>query len=274
MADTVKIDRVLYNKKLKDLLAVRTELGADGNRDKEKLRETLEKIASEIVENAKFLVPVEASAEIVKDKDGGLCIPASCDVTFTIFSRNGDEEKFIPIFADTESFNKWEGREENVHAMTIDFPSLANLLEKSDSGEGLVLNPFTDNMVIKHDLALKWFEQLQIARNGSASHAIPMSMADEVYNLNPYPFQLSNVLCEAARSTPVINAMWLRGINLNNEDSYLLIVDFAGDRKEAIPPLGEAAKKFLGDKPLHIVPLDEGFGGKAAKGASPIYTKD
>lgn len=273
MADTVKIDRVLNNKKLKDLLADRMKLGTNGNKDKEKLNAALEKIVVEVVENAKFLVPVELAVEPVKDKDGGLCVPTSANVTFVIFSLD-EKQRFIPIFSDTETYNKWEDKAANVHAMTMDFPSLANLLEKSALDEGLVLNPFTDNMMIKHDMALKWFEQFQIARNGTASHAIPASMADKTYNLNPYPFQLSNVLCEAARGTPSINAMWLRGINLNNDESYLLIVDFTGDRQQAISPLGEAARKFLGDKPLHIVPLDEGFGGRAAKGAAPIYTKD
>lgn len=273
MADTIKLDRELNNKTLNDLLAVRMEFGANGNKDKEKLTDTLEKIVTEMVENAKFLVPVEIAVEPVKDADGGLCIPASANVTFVIFSLD-EKQNYIPIFSDTETYNKWEDKAENVHAMTLDFPSLANLLEKSALDEGLVLNPFTDNMMINHDIALKWFEQFQIARNGSASHAIPASMADSAYNLSPYPFQLMNTLCEAARKTPAINAMWLRGINLNNEESYLLIVDFTGDRQKAFSPLGEAARKFLGDKPLHIVPLDEGFGGRAAQGVSPIYTKD
>lgn len=272
MADTVKIDRVLYNKTLKNLLDVRMDIGANGNKEKEKLQNTLEKVVAEMVENAKFLVPVEIAVEPEKDKDGGLCIPASTDVTFVIFSLD-EKQRFIPIFSDTETYNKWE-KAENVHAMTMDFASLVNLLEKSTTGEGLVLNPFTDNMMVKREMALKWFEQFQIARNGSASHAIPASMAEQVYNLNPYPFQLMNTLCEAARSTPAVKAMWLRGINLNNEESYLLIVDFTGDRQKAISPLGEAARKFLGNMPLHIVPLDEGFGGKAAKGINPIYTKE
>ncbi len=271
MADTVKIDRELSNEKLKELLAARIEFGTNG--DKEKLNATLQEIVAEMVENAKFLVPVELNAEPVKDKDGELCVPASENVTFVIFSLD-EKQRFIPIFSDTETYGKWEDKAANVHAMTLDFPSLASLLEKTALDEGLVLNPFTDNMMIKHDIALKWFEQFQIARNGAARHAIPASMADSVYSLNPYPFQLSNVLCEAARSTPAINAMWLLGINLNNEDSYLLIVDFTGDRQKTISPLGEAARKFLGSKPLHIVPLDGGFGSRASKGVTPIYTKD
>lgn len=274
MADTVKIDRVLNNKTLRDLLDTRMDIGAGGNKEREKLQSTLESIVAEIVENAKLLVPVEIAEEPVKDKDGGMCIPASCDVTFVIFSQDNNKQKFIPIFSDTEAYNKWENRAENVHAMTVDFPSLANLLQRSADGEGLVLNPFSDNMMIKHEVALNWFEQFQVARNGSSSHAIPASMAEQVYNLNPYPFQLMNTLCEAARNTPAIKSMWLRGINLNNEESYLLIVDFTGDRQKAVSPLGEAARRFLGNMPLHIVPLDEGFGGKAAKGVNPIYTKE
>lgn len=272
MANTVKLDRVLYNKTLRDLLDVRMDIGAGGNKEKAKLRNTLERIVAEMVENAKLLIPVQTEVQPSKDKDGGLCIPESADVTFVIFSPD-EKQKFFPIFSDTETYNKWEKTEE-VHTITMDFASLANLLKKSPAADGLVLNPFTDNMVIKREMALNWFEQFLTARTGGTGRAIPASMAEQAYNLNPYPLQLMNTLCDAARGTPAVKTMWLRGINLNGEDSYLLIVDFTGDRQKAFAPLGEAARKFLGEKPLHIVPLDEGFGGRAAKGVSPIYTKE
>ncbi len=273
MADNIRIDRELRNPKLKELLAVRMEIGKSGNKDEKKLQDTLEQIVAEIVERASFLVPAEINTEPIKEKDGGLSIPASTDLSFTIFSLS-ETQKFIPIFSDNENLAHWQNKADSIHTVTMNFPSLALLLGQSSGDEGLVLNPYSDNMMIKRDMALKWYEQFQIARNGSASSVISLDKAKDVYTLNPYPFQLSNVLCEAARKTPAINAMWLRGISLNGENSYLLVVDFTGDRWKAVSPLGEAARKFLDNKPLHIVPLDEGFGGKAVQGTSPIYTKE
>ncbi len=271
MAENIRIDRELKNPKLTELLAVRTEIGSTGNKDKKKLDDTLQKIVSEMVINASFLVPAEIDAEPAKEKDGGLSIPASTNLAFVIFSQE-DGQKFIPIFSDNEQLARWQNKTDKTHTVTMNFASLALLLQQSTENEGLVLNPYSDNMMIKHDMALRWYEQLQISKNGSANNIITLDKAKDVYTLNPYPFQLSNVLCETARKTPAIKALWLRGIKLNGEDSYLLIVDFTGDRQKAFSPLGEAARKFLDNKPLHIVPLDEGFGGKAAEGVTPVYT--
>jgi len=272
MADNIRIDRELRNPKLKELLGVRMEIGMSGNKDTKKLNDALEKVVYEMVENASFLVPAEIDVEPVKEKDGGLSIPASTNLSFVIFSlENG--QKFIPVFSDSEQLARWQDKADNVHTVTMNFPSLALLLEQSTEDEGLVLNPYSDNMMIKREMALRWYEQLQISKNGSANNIITLDKAKDVYTLNPYPFQLSNVLCDAARKIPEIKSIWLRGINLNGEDSYLLIVDFTGDRRKIFPPLGEAAKKFLDNKPLHIVPLDQGFGGKAVEGVTPVYTR-
>ncbi len=271
MAENIRIDRELRNPKLRELFDDRMKMVKSGVKDEKKLNDALEKIVHEMVENASFLVPAEIDTEPVKEKDGGLGIPASTNLAFVIFSQE-DGQKFIPIFSDSEQLARWQNKADNIHTMTMSFPSLALLLQQSTENEGIVLNPYSDNMMVKREMALRWYEQLQIARNGSASNVITLDKAKDVYTLNPYPFQLSNVLCETARKDPRIKALWLRGINLNNEDSYLLIVDFSGDRRKVFPPLGEAAKKFLNNKPLHIVPLDEGFGGKAAEGVTPVYT--
>ncbi|MGN0683586.1 MAG: enhanced serine sensitivity protein SseB C-terminal domain-containing protein [Oscillospiraceae bacterium] len=272
MANNIIIDQKLTNAKLRTLLGTRMTLGTATEKDVKKIQANLEEIVVEIVENASFLVPAEIPCEPVKQKDGTLAVPSNTEISFVIFST-GENQKYIPIFSDTEEFNKWD-KSEKIHAFTIDFTHMVSLLEQSGGTEGLVLNPYSDNMMMNRNVVLKWREQFQIMKNGSASHAISIDKANEVYNLNPYPFQLMNTLCEAARSNADIKQMWLRGINLNNEDSYLLVVDYAGDRKKNFDALGEAAKKFLGDKPLHIVPFDDGFGGKAVQGANPIYTKD
>lgn len=273
MADNIRIDRELSNPRLRELLGLRMEMGMSGSKDKKKMDETLEKIVSEMVENANFLVPAEISVPLIKEKDGGVSIPASSNLSFTIFALD-EKRKFIPIFSDSEKLALWKDRGENVHVVTMNFSGLALLLSQSARDEGLVLNPYSDNMTINRSTALKWFEQFQTSRNGSANGIIPLEKVKDVYTLSPYPFQLSNVLCDAARHTPTINAMWLRGIVLNGEDSYLLIVDFTGERQKAVSPLGEAARKYLGEKPLHIVPFDEGFGGQAVRGVAPIYTRE
>lgn len=271
MADnTIRVDADIKNPALSEQLAVRKTICSSGKPDSKTVNENLEMIVSEIVERATFLVPAELECEPTKDNNGNMSVPASAPISFVVFSDGN--QKYIPIFSDNEQVAHWD-KASDIHVFSMNFEQLIHILDQMGGDEGLVLNPYSDNLMMKRSMIMKWHEQLQISRRGHASHAISIDMADKAYALNPYPFQLMNILCAAARENENINAMWLRGIKLNDEHSYLLIVDFTGDRQAALSPLGEAAKKFLGDKPLHIVPKDDGFGGKVVEGITPIYTK-
>lgn len=272
MADNnIRVDADIKNPALSEYLGMRIAIGGNEKPDEKAVNENLEKIVAEIVERAMFLVPAELENEPIKDKDGKLSVPAASAISFVVFS-DGNGKKYIPIFSDMEQVARWD-KASNIHMFTMDFEQVISILSQMGGEEGLVLNPYSDNLMMKRSMVMKWHEQLQISRKGHASHAISTDMADKAYALNPYPFQLMNTLCAAARENEKINAMWLRGIKLNDEHSYLLVVDFTGDRQAALSPLGEAAKKYLGDKPLHIVPKDDGFGGKVVEGITPIYTK-
>lgn len=271
MADNnIRVDADIKNPELSEQLAVRKAICSSEKTDGKAVKENLGKIVSEIVERATFLVPAEIECEPTKDKNGISSVPASIPISFVVFSDGS--QKYIPIFSDNEQVARWD-KAANIHMFSMNFEQIIHILDQMGGDEGLVLNPYSDNLMMKRSMIMQWHEQLQISRQGHASHAISPDMADKAYALNPYPFQLMNTLCAVARENENINAMWLRGIKLNDEHSYLLIVDFTGDRQSALPPLGEAAKKFLGNKPLHIVPRDEGFGGKVVEGVTPIYTK-
>lgn len=269
MADNIRVDCDLKNDKIKNLLEQRATAAKS---DPKAVNAVLEKIATEIVEHASFLVPAELAVEPTKDNNGNLSVPSSANISFVIFSLDA-QRRYLPVFSTMAELDKWQ-KPDNVHMFKMDFEHIVHILQQLDSDVGLVLNPYTDALLMKRPMVMKWHEQLQISRNGHASHTIPIEMADKAYALNPLPFQMMNVLCDTARKNPAVNALWLRGIKLNEEHSYLLVVDFTGDRQAALSPLGEAARKFLGNKPLHIVPHDEGFGGKVVEGITPIYTKE
>lgn len=273
MAENIIVDRKIRNPKLSEHLAVRKTMMQNKVSDEKRVTENLENIARELVENATYLVPAEIPGEPVKEKDGSLSVHASTNINFVIFSLNNGR-KYLPVFSDMEQVEKWSGKADNVHMFTMDFEHVAHILQQMEEDVGMVLNPYTDNLMMKRAMVMKWYETFQIAKNGHANHAIPVEMAGSAYALNPYPFQLSNTVCEAAKNVPSINALWLRGIKFNEEHSYLLVVDFTGDRQTALAPLGEAAKKFIGGKPLHIVQRDDGFGGKVVEGITPIYTRE
>lgn len=233
----------------------------------------LSQIADELTLHSKLLAPVMLSGEPVSE-NGRLVVKDGVEVTVMVL--NGAGSDFLPIFTDSEEFEKWHAGDDKLpYNMTIDFDGCASLLEGNAKVWGLVVNPFSDNLRIPRSMALNWFEQKQIHTQGHARHVITPETPAEVYAPDPYPMQLSNKLCEAAKGLEGVNALWLRQVRLNETEGYLLVADLSEDGNKVIfPTLGEAGKPYLNGLPLHIVMADSDFGKRSIENVLPIYSKN
>lgn len=241
--------------------------------DKKAAGDILGQIAEELTLHAKLLAPVTLSEEPVSE-NGKLAVKDGADVTVMVLNGAGND--FLPIFTDSDEFEKWNAGDNKIpYNMTVGFDGCASLLEGNAKVWGLVVNPFSDNLQIPRSMALNWFEQKQIHAQGHARHVITEETPAEVYAPNPYPMQLSNKLCEAAKELSGVNALWLRQVKLNGSEGYLLIADISEDGNKVIfPTLGEAGKPHLNGFPLHIVTADNDFGKRAVENVLPIYSKN
>ena len=265
----MNINKDIDNSVLKELLEQRRTL--DKN-DMNAVNELSARLATEIVMKTSLLGMANFSKEPVKDENGELSIPKGTNTTFVLLDSN-KSGKYFPVFTDRQAIEKWGGVKE-YYTVHLDFASLAGLILTSDICEGMVLNVGTDNLVIERSVIASWNERKQIAEKGHADNVITNNTPLEIYPPNPYPLQLSNKLCEAAKGINGVNNLWLRGITLNGEAGYLLVVDFTGERQPIFSKLGEAGKEFLGNMPLHLVPFNDQFGKNAVDKVVPIYTKE
>ena len=240
-------------------------------KDKKTASDILGQIANELTLHARVLAPVRLSEE--PHPENGRLVTKD-DTKITILVLNGEENNFLPIFTDNAEFEKWSAGNKPDYTMTFDFNGCASVLESNAKVWGLVINPFSDNLQIPRAMVLNWFEQKQIHSQGHARHVITAETPAEVYAPDPYPMQLSNKLCEAAKELSGVNALWLRQVTLNGSVGYLLIADLSEDGNQVIfPTLGEAAKPYLNGFPLHIVTADNDFGKKSIDNVLPIYSK-
>ncbi len=266
--NSLKINDKISNPKLKKLLGEFKKMyGTNNNNSVSKLNE----LANELVFSAKVLTPVQLSAEPVKE-GGSLVVPTGSQVSFVLLSDNG--KHFLPIFTDNNEINDKLNGENKHYVLTLDFNGVAAIFENNVHCAGLVINPFSDNLLIQREMVIKWNEDAQVKQVGHARHTITSDTPAEVYALNPYPMIMSNKLCEAAKSMPGVNAMWLRGIKLNGDDGYLLITDLSENGNNGIfKALGECVTPLLGGKALHIITTDNEFGKKNTENVLPIYSK-
>ena len=265
----LNINKDIDNSVLNELLAQRRTM--DKN-DRNTVNELSERLATEIVMNAALLGLVNFSKEPVKDKNGELSIEKGTNMNFMLVDSE-KQGKYFPVFTDRQAIEKWGGVK-NFYTVQVGFENLAGLILTGDTCDGMVLNVGTDNLVIERSVIAAWNERKQIVEKGHADNVITNNTPLEIYPANPYPLQLSNKLCEAAKGIKGVNNLWLRGITLNGEAGYLLVVDFTGERQPIFSKLGEAGKEFLGRMPLHLVPFSDDFGKNAVDKVVPIYSKE
>ena len=234
--------------------------------------EALNAVANELVFRSRVIVPVQLSEEPEKD---GSVLSAKPGTHISFVLLKADDKSYLPVFTENEELDKWSfegGKPE--YTIVLDFNGLASIFEQNSSCTGLVINPFTDNLMVQREMLLKWSEEAQIKQHGHARHTITPDTPTEVYQLSPYPMLMSNKLCETAKKLPGVNAMWLRGIKLNGDNGFLLICDLSEDGNKGIfKALGDCATPMLEGKALHIVTFDSDFGKKSAENVLPFYTK-
>lgn len=257
MEVNIHLNENLEKQKIAELFEQRKAV--DQN-DAEAVNKVLNELIGELVMNTKLIAPVT-----VEDGEGD-----NKNVTFKLI-QSPQKERYFPVFTSSEDLAVWEDVKD-MQTLLFRFDNYAQMLEQNNGVSGIVVDPFTHNFPVNKKLVSQWYTQKQMLVNGHAQHAITEDSKYELYAPSPYPFQLSDKLCEAAKNLPEINRLWLRGITLDGSEGYLVVVDFDGDMNTTFPALGGAAKEYF-TLPVHFVPYVAGFGEKAVKDVLPIYAK-
>lgn len=267
MPNKYRINEKLEPQELHKLITSRRSTAEDDTAAQNKL---MDAIATEIVMKAKFVCAVNISPKPTEESDGTYKLDDKAKISFMLL-ENEKFGKIFPVFTDESELEKC-GAFSNYYTIITDFDYISGVIADGGVCEGMMINPFDDNMFISRNAVSKWREKKQILQTGRANHLVTGNTPVDVYTPNPYPLQLSNKLCEIAKDLPEVNALWLRGITLNGDKGYLLVINaLQPDRFYDI--FGVAGKDFIGKMPLHIVPLNGDLGRKATLNVLPIYSK-
>lgn len=255
MDNKLHINERLEKQKVAEIFAKRGTVAAD---DAEAQNELVNSLINELVMNTRYIAPVTITGEGEEKQ-----------LSFQMV-KNPQGEHFFPIFTSSEDLEKWE-EVKNSDTVQIPFDNFAVMLNGNNNVSGLAINPFTDNFRVPKRIVAQWFERKQMLVQGHANHAITKDSKYEIYAPSPYPFELSEKLCETAKDIPEVKRIWLRGMKLEGRDGYLAVVDLDGDRDKLIPVLGEAVRSLLNGLQIHFVTYGDGFAEEAVKDVLPIY---
>lgn len=259
MEKDLHINERLEKQKVAEYFAKRGTIPAD---DTKAQNDLVNQMIGELVMATVYIAPVTLSGE-----------GAGREVSFRMV-KSPQGENFFPVFTSSEDLEKWD-EAKGADTIQLTFDDYA-IMVANNSGTigGIAINPFTDNFRIDRRLVAQWYQRKQLVVQGHANSVITKDTKYELYTPEPYPTELSDRLCETAKSVPEVKSMWLRGIKMDGRDGYLVVVEFTGgDKQKLIPVLGDACRELLGGNLLHIVTVGTPFAEEATKDIEPIFSK-
>lgn len=258
-------DLSMTNSKLIELIA------SVKSASKEEFMPIMNDIAQEIAMNARFVSPVRFSKEPILNENGTAQLPEGTTISFAQL-ENDKGQKFYPVFTSADELMKWEQmKAQQPQTLTLGFDDYASMILDRNGGEGFVINPFSDNLMIAHEAVERWRKKKQLQTKGHIEQRLSPDTKLDITEPKELPMPLVNAVTEAAKKDAAVKALWLLHMEHDNSKSHLLVVDFDGERDKVYTALGSAAKPFIGGMDLSIISAADSLGRDVTKDRAPIY---
>ena len=138
---------------------------------------------------------------------------------------------------------------------------------------GFVIDPFGANLVFGKSQAIA-IKGMKDQRNaGTSTHTI--KEGEEVYIGEPakYPTEMVEAIKKYLEGQDAIKKAYLQLMMHGDDESYLIVLDYLGDKKEVFDALAEVARPHTGGMLLDIMGSGSDLGGKIAAKVTPFFEK-
>lgn len=263
----VDLNKPVENPKLKELLKQRAVT------PQAEQVPLLNLIAEEFAMNANLLAVVDLSEASIEPKGEGKGeIKGGSNISFPMLGLK-DGTAIQPFFTDWEELRKWETfKEGDVKTMVMSFEDVYSIL--ANNKYNLVINPFGDALLLPFSMV----EQFKSVKESMTATHIEQNIVKKDTKVmlgepKDYPRQMTDAICKYAKNVKDINAIWLKLMMKDEEQSFLLVVDAKGDPRTYFQDIANAGIPYL-PKGMYIdlVPITQEFGIKAATG-EPFYKR-
>ena len=260
----------LTNPKLKELFKKRSELDMN---DQAAVNACMNELAEEIVTNAKFLSVINVDENDVEtDENGNVRFKQGGRISFA-FLTGPEDKPYFPAFTDWEEVGKWEDiKNGEVHTMVMSFDDYYYMTKENECG--IVIDPFGANLIIDNNNIRRFKEIKDLNTSGHSEHVITEETKVMIGEPKEYPEKMVQAIIAHAKKNKNINALWLKLMANEKEESFLLAVDFDGDKETVFGGIAEAARPYLPQGYfIDMVPFDDKGIGAAASEGEPFYKK-
>ena len=219
----------------------------------------------EELQKAMFLVPVR-----FENGQGNL------KVHFIMVSTP-DKKNFFPVFTDAQEAEKLslpEGEKREFLGRTLkEFEPI--FADTRGQAAGIVVNPFTSNILLQRDLISKLNTQKASAVGGAPVNAkkgeVPQELPVRFDEPRVYPTALVNAVYEACRSIPEISRVWYKQMMIGPNVNHGLIVETDKFTQELGEALKAAAEPCAKGVPVQVLKLTPELDKNVIKDAVALY---
>lgn len=239
--------------------------GAQTERDNQIIQEAM---------RASFLVPVTISPA-PENPSGHGQIVLEKETTIGFLSLKGqDDQIYFPVFTDWDALRLWQNVEHQ-QTLVMPFDDLAKmLLQQRGDVEGIVINPAGKSATFRKPLLEAMLNEKARQENGGIVEQV-VKEETEVMLGQPrvYPIQMTQAISNYLKGLRSVKAAYLQLMLKDQEQSYLVVVDFSGDKSPIFQGVATAAKPYLNGMYLDMVPLNSDFGQSATRNIDPFYRR-
>ncbi len=241
------------------------------NCDDSKRQEQQEKIAEELAMNANLLAMVNLDEAKIEHKDDHTeAFKKGSYVSFAMFQA-ANEIAYLAVFTDwNEIYKNEEMKNTKVNTFILSFDDMAAI---TAGKAGIVINPFSDNFIITPENVVHIKQHKDNITRGYSEHVVEKETPVKIGEPSDYPTEMVEAIRSYAKTNKNIKSIWLKLMIKDNEQSYLLILDFKGDANTVFSAISRAATPHIHNGlPIDMVPFASEFGKNSAIG-KPFYRR-
>ncbi|MCI8402250.1 MAG: enhanced serine sensitivity protein SseB [Lachnospiraceae bacterium] len=260
------VNESLENSRLKELCEGRKQAQSP-----EEKKQATSAFLREVILNARFLSIVELSQPPVRTNDGRLSLPEGASIGFAMLDTE-EGGQYYPVFTDWDEVNRWPGlKDAHPQTMILSFDDYAAMIAGKQEAAGLVINPFGDSFAIDREGIETLQDKKQLLITGQARHRVGKDTPILLGDPDVYPVEMINAICDRVCMNPNIHALWMRVMERDEEESYLIVADYTGSQEVVFSQIAEAAIPFLGRMYIDLLPLSDPFAREAVEHTYPFY---
>lgn len=236
-----------------------------------KTNEVLNMVLDEVVMRTKFISPMQLSRKPELKEDGTAIFTEDTLMRMPMVTSEEGKNYYV-MFTGKDEYEQWENMK-NIDTILLAFDDFAALMEKNQEAAGVVLNPFSDNLIITRVNMEHLKTQKELRTKGIAVHKVTKDTKVQIGDPKEYPGEMVEAIKRYLPSVQDVNRVWLRLMIKDGNPSLLLVVDQSGVKEVVFRAIAEVAKPYLRKTYIDIVAYQDDFGKKAAEGAEPFYEK-